>query len=87
MIYRARPSCDREPIGPSLVSGLAVCKVYLAAWFETCADYYRAASLYEQLAHLSDAELRRRGLRRSTLGWDLCQRCDRTNSPPPSSGS
>ena len=79
MVYRGAPSSDRKPIGPSLIFCLAVCKVYLVAWFETCADYYRAASFYEQLSHLSDAEFQHHGLRRSTLGWGLCQRCDRTD--------
>ena len=45
----------------------------------TCADYYTAATQYEQLSNLCDAELVRRGLSSATLAWDLCQACDRTN--------
>jgi hypothetical protein len=36
------------------------------------ADHYAAAAMYEQLSRLSDAELQRRGLSRSTLARDVC---------------
>ena len=49
------------------------------AWIETCADYYAAAVLYDELSGLSDAELSRRGLSRDTLARDISQACDRTN--------
>jgi hypothetical protein len=49
------------------------------AWVETCADYHRAACLYEELRHRSDAALRCRRLDRATLAWDIAQACDRTN--------
>lgn len=39
----------------------------VVAWVETCAEYRAAAAIYEQLTALSDAELARRGLSRSTL--------------------
>ena len=52
---------------------------YMVAWIETCADYYTAASLYDELSGLSDAELSRRGLSRDTLARDITQACDRTN--------
>lgn len=51
----------------------------IADWLATAADYYTAAAAYEQLSRLSDAELRRRGLSRATLAWDISQACDRTN--------
>jgi hypothetical protein len=54
----------------------------LAAWLATCADYYEAAALYEEFRGLADAELARRGLNRSTLGWDVCQACDRSADRP-----
>ncbi len=57
----------------------------LAAWAETCADYYRAAGTYEQLSALSNAELARRGLFRATVGQYACAACDRGPSPPSSS--
>ncbi len=47
------------------------------AWVHTCADYYAAAALYEQLYRRSDAELRRLGLSREHLGQELCAACDR----------
>jgi hypothetical protein len=46
-------------------------------WVKTCADYYAAASAYEQLSGLSDAELRRRGLSRATLARDVSATCAR----------
>ena len=50
----------------------AIC-AHLVAWAETCSRYQQAAALYGRLSHLSDAELDRRGLDRSTLAWDLCE--------------
>jgi hypothetical protein len=44
-----------------------------------CADYAKAAALYEDLSRLSNAELKRRGLSRETLGRDVCAACDRTS--------
>ena len=48
-------------------------KTYVAIFVETCAGYYGAAALYEQLSALSDAELQQRGLSRATLAQDVCQ--------------
>jgi hypothetical protein len=48
----------------------------VSAWASACADYYSAATLYDELRGLSDAELRRRGLSRDTLARDVCQSCD-----------
>src|SRR5262245_16860451 len=45
---------------------------WLVTWRDTCAEYYAAAATYEQLSALSDAELARRGLSRTTLARDLC---------------
>jgi hypothetical protein len=50
-----------------------------SAWIETCADYYAAAAIYEQLSRLPDSELNRRGLSRATLASDIARACDRTN--------
>ena len=50
---------------------------HVAVWVRTCADYYAAAIMYEQLSGLSDAELHRRGLTRESLGRDVCAACDR----------
>ena len=52
---------------------------HVAVWIQTCADYYAAATMYEQLSGLSDAELHRRGLTRENLGRDVCAACDRAH--------
>ena len=84
MTAQARPSLAAdEPLGtsrPSFGARLGALRSHLAAWVGTCADYYQAAALYDDLSRLSDAELGRRGLSRATLAWDLSQGCDRTNS-------
>jgi hypothetical protein len=41
-------------------------------WIHTCADYWAAAATYEHLSRLSDADLQRRGLSRTTLARDIC---------------
>jgi len=48
----------------------------IVTWANTCADYYAAAAMYEQLSRLSNAELERRGLNRATLARDVCDSCD-----------
>jgi len=49
----------------------------LLAWIDTRADHWAAAAMYEQLSALSDAELARRGLSRTTLAHDVRAACDR----------
>jgi hypothetical protein len=39
----------------------------IVTWADSCADYYAAAAMYQELSALSDAELTRRGLSRATL--------------------
>jgi hypothetical protein len=53
----------------------------IGTWVDTCADYYAAAAMYEQLSRLSDAELARRGLSRATLAHDVRATCDRRFGP------
>jgi hypothetical protein len=53
----------------------------IVAWVDTCADYYAAAAIYEQLSALSDAELARRGLSRTSLAHDVRATCDRSCKP------
>jgi hypothetical protein len=82
MTLQANPSQSvaDEAIGLSRndrLSSLAAC---LATWWETCADYYEAAVLYEQLSALCDAELQRRGLSRATLARDVCTARDRNSA-------
>src|SRR5262245_48926797 len=52
----------------------------IATWVDTCADYFAAAAMYEQLSALSDAELMRRGLSRATLAHDVLAACDRVSN-------
>ena len=40
---------------------------WIADRIEAAADHYAAATIYEQLSRLSDAELQRRGIARETL--------------------
>jgi hypothetical protein len=63
--------------GASLTSWIACIGRRIATWADTCADYYAAAAMYEQLSRLSDAELARRGLSRATLARDVRAQCDR----------
>ncbi len=49
----------------------------VAEWLRACTDYYAASALYEQLNRLSDAELRRRGLSRSTLARSIFESVER----------
>jgi len=50
---------------------------HIASWVATCSDYFAAASIYDELRGLSDAELHRRGLSRDSLARDICAACDR----------
>ena len=45
---------------------------YAGVWINTCADYWAAAAMYEQLSGLSDDALQRRGLSRANLARDIC---------------
>jgi hypothetical protein len=52
----------------------------IVTWATTCADYYAAAAMYEQLSKLSNAELERRVLNRATLPRDVCDNCEGGNN-------
>jgi hypothetical protein len=49
---------------------------HVKTWVKTCADYYAAVAMYEQLCNLSNAELRRRGLSRNRLARHVFESCD-----------
>jgi hypothetical protein len=70
------PTDGNDAIGPSRVGRVGALAAHLATWCETCADYYEAAALYEELSALSDAELQRRGLSRATLARFVSTACD-----------
>jgi hypothetical protein len=69
-----------EPVG-SLLGWIRSIRRRVAIWAGTCADYCAASAMYEQLAALSDAELRRRGLSRTSLARDVRAACDRNVEP------
>ena len=69
-----------KPAG-SFASWIKSTGARIAAWADTCADYYAAAAIYEQLSALSDAELSRRGLSRATLAEEVRASCDRELRP------
>ena len=50
---------------------------WIAGLLRTAAGYHAAAATYEQLSHLSDAELQRRGLNRTTLARNVCRDSER----------
>ena len=64
----------------SLSNWIRLAGLRIVTWATTCADYYAAATMYEQLSKLSNVELERRGLDRATLARDVCDNCDRTNT-------
>ena len=70
------PTDADDAIGLSRNARLGALAAYLATWCGTCADYYEAAALYEELSALSDAELQRRGLSRATLARYVSTACD-----------
>jgi hypothetical protein len=45
---------------------------YAAVWINTCADYWAAADMYEELSGLSDDALQHRVLSRANLARDIC---------------
>ena len=61
---------------PALSSWIKSFAQHLGTWATTCADYYVAATRYDQLRCLSDAELARRGLNRATLARQVCKDCE-----------
>jgi len=66
------PTAAGDAIALARNDRLAALAAYLANWCKTCADYYEAAVLYEELSALCDAELQRRGLSRAMLARHAC---------------
>lgn len=63
--------------GPAIAMRMSAIARWVADCSTAMADHYTAAMKYEQLSRLSDAELKRRGLSRSTLARDVLAACDR----------
>jgi hypothetical protein len=68
---------DATETAPAFIGRLKSISRFVAMWATTCADYWSAAAVYEDLRRLSDAELKRRGLSRDTLARDVCAACER----------
>ena len=79
-IFSTAAFATGKPAG-SLANWIKSIARRIATWADTCADYYAAAAMYEQLSALSDAELTRRGLSRATLAHDVRATCDRNSKP------
>jgi hypothetical protein len=72
----ATPVSNSESL-PEAVGLLKAVAKRVAAYASACADYWSAATVYEDLRRLSDAELRRRGLARDSLARDVFAAHDR----------
>jgi hypothetical protein len=73
-----QPRALKAHAGPRFVR-LGVFATTVTAWLTACRSYYAASSRYEDLSRLSDAELERRGLTRTTLGRHACEAGDRAD--------
>jgi hypothetical protein len=73
------PAALGQPSKSALANRVSGLGTRVADWLATAADYYTAATVYERLSGLSDAELQRCGLSRATLAWDIARKCDRAN--------
>jgi hypothetical protein len=72
----------REAVAPRTVGGRlsgVLARVWgaITTWVENAVDYHAAAATYDALRTLSDAELCRRGLSRTTLARDVCAMYER----------
>lgn len=75
LLAQAVPAETTSAQPAATVAGwLASMRQRIAAYVGACADYWAAASIYEELRGLSDTELRRRGMSRATLARDICDR-------------
>ena len=73
-MHEAFSASEAEPsnvTAPARTTWLRSISARLVAWVKTCADHYAAATAYEGLSRLSDAQLHHRGLSRDILARDL----------------
>ena len=80
-MLEAGPVASRSARRLPLAARLSSIAKWIDDYIETMADYYAAASMYEQLSRLSDAELHRRGLSRTDLARDVHAARNRAASP------
>jgi hypothetical protein len=67
--------------GLRLAARLSSIAKWIGEYIDTMADYYAAATMYEQLRGLSDAELHRRGLSRIDLARHILAARNRAQRP------
>jgi hypothetical protein len=70
-MLEAVPLASSSTGGLELKARISSMAKWVGDYIETMADYYAAATMYEQLSKLSDSELQRRGLSRHTLMRDV----------------
>jgi hypothetical protein len=70
-VLEVAPIAPSSPRGLGIKARISSMARWVGDYIDTMADYYAAATMYEQLSKLSDAELRRRGLSRHTLMRDV----------------
>jgi hypothetical protein len=64
------------PRGGLRLAALSSMVKSITDYIDMMADFYAAATLYDELSKLSDAELHRRGLSRDSLARDVGAGCD-----------
>jgi len=70
-VLEAVPLASSSTGGWGLKARISSMAKWVGDYIKTMAECYAAATMYEQLSKLSDAELQRRGLSRHTLVRDV----------------
>jgi hypothetical protein len=65
------PAASRSAGGLRLAAWISSMAKAIGDYIDMMADFYAAATLYDELSRLSDAELHRRGLARDILARDV----------------
>lgn len=70
-MLEAAPAASRGAGGLRLAARISSIAKAISDYIDMMADFYAAATLYDELSRLSDAELHRRGLSRDILARDV----------------
>ena len=73
-VLEIAPVASSSTGGWGLKARISSMAKWVGDYIKMMAEYYAAATMYEQLSKLSDAELRRRGLSRHSLARDVFER-------------
>lgn len=73
-------AASRSAGGLRLAARISAMAKSIGNYIDMMADFYAAATLYDELSRLSDAELNRRGLSRDILARDAVAACDRPSA-------